>query len=114
MIRVCRKRAGLSLISAVTNRGEVRWRVLDGALTAPRLIRFVQRLIRDACRKVFLILDTLPAHRAKLVRDWLAEQRARIEVFSLPSYSPELNPDEGLNADLKRAVGSQAPVRSKP
>jgi transposase len=113
-IRVCRKRVGLSLISAVTNRGEVRWMVLDGALTAPRLIRFLRRLIRDACRKVFLILDNLPAHRAKLVREWLAEQGDRIEVFYLPSYSPELNPDECLNADLKRAVGSQAPVRSKP
>ena len=114
VVRVCRKRAGLSLISAVTNRGEVRWMVLDGALTAPRLIGFLRRLIRDACRKVFLILDTLPAHRAKLVRAWLAEHRARIEVFYLPSYSPELNPDECLNADLKRAVGSQAPARSKP
>jgi transposase len=113
-IRVCRKRAGLSLISAVTNRGEVRWMILDGALTAPRLIGFLQRLIRDASRKVFLILDNLPAHRAKLVRAWLAAHGDRIEVFYLPSYSPELNPDECLNADLKRAVGSQAPVRSKP
>ena len=114
VVRVCRKRAGLSLISAVTNRGEVRWMVLDGALTAPRLIGFLRRLIRDACRKVFLILDNLPAHRAKLVRAWLAEHKAQIEVFYLPSYSPELNPDECLNADLKRAVGSQAPARSKP
>ncbi len=83
VVRVCRKRAGLSLISAVTNRGAVRWMVLDGALTAPRLIR-------EACRKVFLILDNLPAHRAKLVREWLAEHEAQIEVFYLPSYSPEL------------------------
>ena len=90
MVRVCRRRAGLSLISAVTNRGEVRWMVLDGALTAPRLIGFLRRLIRDACRKLFLILDNLPAHRAKLVREWLVEHRARIEVFYLPSYSPEL------------------------
>ena len=112
-IRVCRKRVSLSLISAVTNRGEVRWMVLDGAITAPKLIGFLQRLIRDACRKVFLILDNLPAHRAKLVRAWLAAHGAQIEVFYLPSYSPELNPDECLNADLKRAVGSQAPARSK-
>ena len=112
-IRVCRKRVSLSLISAVTNRGEVRWMVLDGAITAPKLIGFLHRLIRDTCRKVFLILDNLPAHRAKLVRAWLAAHGAKIEVFYLPSYSPELNPDECLNADLKRAVGSQAPARSK-
>src|ERR671933_646575 len=51
MIRVCRKRVSLSLISAVTNRGAVRWMVLDGAITAPKL-GFLRRLIRDACRKV--------------------------------------------------------------
>src|ERR671932_400102 len=113
-IRVCRKRVRLSLVSAVANRGEVLWMVLAGAITAPKLIGFLQRLIRDACRKVFLILDNLPAHRAKLVREWLAAHGDRIEVFYLPSYSPELNPDACLNADLKRAVGSQAPVRSKP
>src|ERR671938_1707809 len=113
-VRVDHGRANLGLISAVTNKGELRWMVLDGALTAARLIGFLRRLIRDACRKVFLILDTLPAHRAKLVRAWLAEHRARIEVFYLPSYSPELNPDECLNADLKRAVGRQVPARSKP
>jgi DDE superfamily endonuclease len=56
---------------------------------------FLQRLIRYACRKVFLILDNLPAHRAKLVRAWLAAHGTQIEVFYLPSYSPELNPDEG-------------------
>ena len=48
VVRVCRKRAGLSLISAVSNRGEVRWMVLDGAVKAPTLIRFFRRLIRDA------------------------------------------------------------------
>ena len=114
VVRVCHKRAGLSLISAVTNKGELRWMVLEGAMTAPRLIRFLQRLIQDARRKVFLILDRLPAHRARQTRDWLDQRRAKIEVFYLPPYSPELNPDEGLNADLKQAVTRKAPARSKP
>ena len=111
-VRVCHKRAGLSLISAVTNRGEVRWMVLAGAVNATRLIRFLQRLIRDARRKVFLILDRLQVHRAGPVRTWLAAHHAEIEVFYLPPYSPELNPDEGLNADLKQAVTRRAPTRS--
>jgi transposase len=113
LVRVCHKRARLSLISAVTNRGELRWMVVDGAVNAPALIRFLQRLIRDARRKVFLILDRLRAHRARLTRDWLAEHRSEIEVHYLPSYSPELNPDEGVNADLKQAVPRKAPARSK-
>jgi transposase len=114
VVRVCHRRAGLSLISAVTNRGEVRWMVLDGAVNAPALLRFLARLIRDARRKVFLILDRLRVHRARQVQDWLATRRARIELFYLPAYSPDLNPDEGVNADLKQAVPREAPARSKP
>ena len=114
VVRVCHKRAGLSLISAVSNKGELRWMVLDGAVTAPRLICFLRRLIQDARRKVFLILDRLSVHRARQIRDWLAQHRAQIEVFYLPPDSPELNPDEGLNADLKQTVTRKAPARSKP
>jgi transposase len=113
LVRVCHKRAGLSLLSAVANKGELRWMVVDGAVKAPDLIRFLRRLVRDARRKVFLILDRLKAHRARLTRDWLAEHRSEIEVFYLPAYSPELNPDEGVNADLKQAVPRRAPARSK-
>jgi transposase len=114
VVRVCHKRAGLSLVSAVANRGELRWMIVDGAVNAPTLIRFLERLIREARRKVFLILDRLRVHRARVVQDRLARHGSRIEVHFLPSYSPELNPDEGVNADLKQAVPCKAPVRSKP
>jgi transposase len=113
LVRICHKRVGLSLISAVTNRGELRWMVTDGAVNAPTCIRFLQRLVRDARRKVFLILDRLTAHRARLTRDWLAEHHSEIEAHHLPSYSPELNPDEGAHADLKQAVPRKAPARTK-
>jgi transposase len=112
-VRVNHKRAGLGLISAVTNRGELRWMVLDGAVTAPSLLCFLARLVRDAGQKVFLILDRLPVHRSAKVRAWLAGREAEIEVFYLPGYSPELNPDEGVNGDLKQAVTGKPPARSK-
>jgi transposase len=114
VVRPCLKRANVGLISAVTNRGELRWMALEGALTAPVLIRFLERLIREVERKVFLILDNLPAHRSRAVRAWLAERRRQIEVFYLPAYSPELNPDEGLHADLKQAVTGKPPARNRP
>ena len=113
-IRVAHKRVGLGLISAVTNKGELRWMVLDGAIKALGLIRFLDRLVRDAGRKVCLILDRLPVHRSAKVRAWLAGREADIEGFDLPSYSPELNPDEGVNADLKQSLTRKAPARSKP
>jgi transposase len=112
-VRVNHRRANLGLISAVTNRGELRWMVLDGAIKAPDLLRFLTRLVRDVGRKVFLILDRLPVHRSAKVRAWLAGREAEIEMFYLPGYSPELNPDEGINGDLKQAVTSREPARSK-
>ena len=113
VVRPSQRRARLGLISAVTNKGELRWMILDGAIKAPALIRFMQRLVEDVGRKVFLILDNLPVHRARTVQDWLAGRRAEIEVFHLPAYSPELNPDEGLNADLKQAATRKPPARSR-
>ncbi len=112
-VRVNHKRANLGLISAVTNKGELRWMVLDGAVTAESLLRFLGRLVRDVDQKVFLILDRLPVHRSAKVRAWLAGREAEIEVFYLPGYSPELNPDEGVNGDLKQAVTRKEPARSK-
>ena len=113
VVRPNHKRASVGLVSAVTNKGELRWMVLDGAIKAPVLIRFLERLIREAERKVFLILDNLPAHRSRAVQAWLADRRKQIEVFYLPAYSPELNPDEGLHADLKQAVTGKPPARSR-
>ena len=113
VVRPNHRRIRLGLISAVSNRGELRWKGLDGAIKAPVLIGFLQRLIRDAKRKVFLILDRLRVHRSAAVREWLAQHKAQIAVSYLPSYSPELNPDAGLNADLKQHVTRKAPLRSK-
>jgi hypothetical protein len=105
LVRVCHRRAGLSLISAVANKGELRWMVVDGAVKAPDLIRFLRRLIRDARRKVFLILDRLQVHRARLTRDRLAEHRAEIEVHYLPSYSPEPSGQCPIGANFRRGHG---------
>jgi transposase len=113
VVRVTAKRQNLSVISTVTNQGKMRWRVLDGGMNGARLVDFMQRLVRDVDKKVFLILDNLPAHHTKVVKAWLAANAERIEVFYLPSYSPQLNPDEMANADLKQAVTKQTPARTK-
>jgi transposase len=79
----------------------------------PPAVICAPRPIRDAKRKVFLILDRLPVHRSAMVRDWLARHKTQIEIFYLPSYSPELNPDEGLNADLKQNATRKVPLRTR-
>jgi len=106
-------RQKLSMIATVTNQGKTRWMIIDDAFNTDRLIEFLDALIRDAGRKVFLILDNLRVHHAKLVKAWVAERADKIELFYLPSYSPELNPEERLNADLKYAIGSKVPARTK-
>lgn len=106
------KRASLNMISAITNQGKVRFQLYEGTMDAKRLIGFLKRLIKDAGRKVYLILDNLRVHHAKRVKQWVAEHEAHIALFYLPAYSPELNPDEYLNGDLKAGVHSGSPARS--
>ncbi|UCV11313.1 transposase [Dechloromonas denitrificans] len=70
-------------------------------------------LVREAGRKVFLILDNLRVHHSNKVRDWLKKYTEHIEVFFLPAYSPELNPDEYLNCDLKALVHGGKPAKNR-
>lgn len=109
--RVPARRHSVSMISTLTNQGKVRFMLFRQALDARRLLRFLGRLIRDAGRKVFLILDNLKVHHATKVRTWLDAHAEAIAVFYLPSYSPELNPDEYLNGDLKAGVHGGIPPR---
>lgn len=112
-IRVNQRRHGCSVISAVTNKGGMRWMVFHGSFNAQVLIKFLKRLVKDAPQKIFLMLDNLRVHHSKLVKAWLEKNQQAIECFFLPSYSPELNPVELANASLKHAVTTHAPARKK-
>src|SRR5918998_2045200 len=106
-------RRTLSMISAVTNRGTLRFMLYEGALNAALFLTFLQRLVRSARGKVFLIVDNLKVHKAGKVRAWVAAHRERIELFFLPAYAPEHNPDEFLHSDLKRSLGRRPAARDK-
>ena len=82
-------------------------------MTAKVLIRFMDRLIKDAARKVFLILDNLRVHHARLVEAWVEKNKEQIEIYYLPSYSPDMNPDEYLNCDLKQGIRASSPARTQ-
>ena len=70
-------------------------------------------MIKDAGKKVFLMLNNLRMRYSKLVKAWVGEGKDQIELFYLPSYSPQFNPEERLNADLKQEMGKRVPVRTK-
>ena len=101
--RVSGKRIGVNMISALGNAGQLNFSLFEGRFTAKVFIEFLDRLTRSyPDRKIFLICDNHSTHHAKEVKRWVAARPERIELHFLPSYSPELNPDESLNQDLKR------------
>jgi len=100
------QRFGCNVLSALTNRGHLDFMVFKKGFTAAVFLRFLRRLVKQAKRKVFIIVDRHPVHRSKKVRQWLEKNAARIRLFFLPGYSPQLNPDEMVNQDVKtNAVG---------
>ncbi len=99
-----------NMISTVTNRGRLAFMVFTESFTAPVMVRFLKRLTRHAGRRVFLIVDGHPVHKSWRVRSWVRAHAGMIELFLLPSYSPDLNPDEFLNQDVKsNALGRRRP-----
>jgi len=102
-------RFGLNLISAVSARGEMRFMTVEGRVNARVFVEFLQRLLHNAERPIFLIVDRHPSHKAKMVRKFVEKQEGRLRLFFLPPYSPELNPDECVWNDLKnKAIAQQA------
>jgi transposase len=91
-----------NVISSVTPEGEMFHWLFPGTMNADTFIESLERLVGWSDKKVFLFLDRHPAHTAKKVEQWLAEHADQIEVTWLPRYSPEHNPDEFLNNDLKQ------------
>jgi transposase len=100
-----------NLMSTLTNRGELSFMVFKENFNGAVFIRFVRRLLRLRRRKVLLIVDRHPVHLSAEVKRWLARRADRLAVFFLPGYSPDLNPDEFLNQDVKsNALGRQRPA----
>lgn len=106
------KRLSLNMISTVTNQGLVRFMLYEEKFTVKVMIRFLERLLRGSDKKVFLILDNLRVHHANKICDWVDKRKEKIELFFLPAYSPELNPDEYLNCDFKAQVHSSPAART--
>jgi transposase len=106
-------RFGLNMISAVAAQGEFRFMVVNGRVNAPQFLEFIKRLVHNADRPVFLIVDSHPVHRAKSIKAFAEENKDHFRLFHLPPYSPELNPDERVWNDLKNNAIGRKSVESK-
>lgn len=100
------------MISALTHQGLIRFALHDEAINTERFIEFLGALVHDAPCKVFVIVDNLRVHHAKLVHEWLDSRTDKIELFSLPPYSPEINPDEILNRDFKTELRTRPAAKN--
>lgn len=101
------------MLSALSRQGNVRFMLYKDSMNQQRLIQFMDQLGRTSNRKVFLILDKLKVHHGKKAAAWLDRHRDKIELFFLPPYAPESNPDEYLNHALKLSVHSGGLPRTK-
>lgn len=98
------------MVSAISNQGLLRFKVQDKPMNQDSFVEFLGDLIADEERKVFLIVDNLRVLKSKVVKQWAEEHKDRIELFFLPPYSPEINPDEYVNRALKTELRSRAPA----
>jgi transposase len=106
-------RFSVNAMSAISTRGRMHFMVFAGVFDAKVMCRFLDRLTWHFDREVHLIVGRHSAHRSKAVRAWLVDRKYRIELHFLPSYSPELNPDELVNADLERSLPHTHRARSQ-
>lgn len=107
------KRFSVNMISSITNQGKVQFMIYSDTMNAERFIEFLEQLIKSSDRKLYVILDNLRVHHSKIVKQWAEENKDKIELFFLPSYSPELNPDEYLNCDLKQGMSMKKSPKTK-
>jgi transposase len=113
VVRTEAKHIKINMLSAISNRGKLRFILYNDTMCADKLIEFMRRLVHDSKKKVFLVLDNLRVHHSKKVTAWLEKHKDEIAVFYLPPYAPEYNPDELLNSDLKRGISKRPSPRSE-
>ena len=101
------KRFSINMVSTVTNNGKLRFMLYEETLKADNFVEFLRRLTKYTKKKIFLILDNLKVHHSKKVSNWVERHKSKIALFFLPPYTPQYNPDEYLNNDLKRNVNKR-------
>ena len=111
VIKKTGQRFSLNMISAISNRGHLQFMIIDGRFNSEVFETFLKQMIKYSKQKIYFVTDGHPAHKTKKLNEWLAANKKRIEVFFLPPYSPELNPQEYVNQDVKtNIIGKKRPV----
>lgn len=111
VIKKTGQRFSLNMISAISNKGHLEFMIIDGRFNSEVFQVFLQQMIKYKREKIYFVTDGHPAHKTKKLNEWLSEHKKQIEVFFLPPYSPELNPQEYVNQDVKtNVIGKKRPI----
>jgi transposase len=103
-------RQSVSAASAVNAKGGFWFATYKGGMNAELFIGLLQELMRRRKKPLFLVLDSLPAHKAKIVQDYVESTNGKLEFHFLPGYAPELNPDELIWNHVKRTGTAKSPL----
>ena len=111
VIKKTGQRFSLNMISAISNKGHLQFMIIDGRFNSEVFETFLQQMIKYSRQKIYFVTDGHPAHKTKKLNEWLSANKNKIEVFFLPPYSPELNPQEYVNQDVKtNVIGKKRPI----
>lgn len=105
------QRQSVSAISAINAKGAFWFEIYTQRLNATRFIDLMKNFMRRRRRRIMLVLDGHPSHRAKVVAQYVQSLKGRLELHFLPGYAPELNPDEFVWNHLKNQGVSKKPLR---
>lgn len=101
VVKFTAKRESIGMVSAISMRGKISWMIFEGTMNSARFIEFLRELLQDVKGKIFLIVDNVKYHKSAEVNAWVEQHKGRIELFFLPGYSPDLNPDEWVWKNVK-------------
>lgn len=105
------QRQSISAASAVNARGGFWYCTYEGGLNGALFVTLLRRMMRNRKKPVHLVVDGLPAHKTKLVKEYVASTKGRLTLHFLPGYAPELNPDELVWSHMKRTGVARTPLR---
>jgi transposase len=109
IVAVPGKRQSVSAASAVNAKGAFWFATYKGGMNAELFVAMLKQIMRRRRKPLFLVIDSLPAHKAKLVRDYVEATDGKLKLYFLPGYAPELNPDELVWSHMKRTGTAKRP-----
>ena len=101
VVKFTAKRESIGMVSAISMRGKMSWMIFEGTMNSARFIEFLGELLQDVKGKIFLVVDNAKYHKSAEVNAWVEQRKNRIELFFLPGYSPDMNPDEWVWKNVK-------------